>query len=138
MTNLDKNECEHSYNILQKDFDKVVEMLASGVDNYSYIAKETGVSRPTVIKIGSDKAVSKHIQSLASDRLKNATDLASKTLLQLLSGSVSDHVRFQVARAILDYGGLKPEENLKVEGSINNPFAGLTTEELRKIIERKT
>lgn len=33
-----------------------------------------------------------------------------------------------------DTMGQKPKENLQVDGKINNPFSGLSTEELRKII----
>ena len=30
--------------------------------------------------------------------------------------------------------GQKPKENINVLGEINNPFAGMTTDELRKIL----
>lgn len=35
---------------------------------------------------------------------------------------------------IRDTIGEKPKENINVSGQINNPFTGMTTEELRKII----
>lgn len=35
---------------------------------------------------------------------------------------------------IRDTIGEKPKENLAISGEINNPFSGMTTEELRKIV----
>ena len=34
---------------------------------------------------------------------------------------------------IRDTIGEKPKENVNITGEVNNPFAGMTTEELRKI-----
>lgn len=38
---------------------------------------------------------------------------------------------------IRDTMGQKPKESLQVDGKINNPFSGLTTEELRKMIDAR-
>ena len=39
-----------------------------------------------------------------------------------------------VAKDFLDRAGFKPSDEVKVSGDINNPFAGMTTEELRAMI----
>lgn len=36
---------------------------------------------------------------------------------------------------IRDTMGQKPKENINVSGEVNNPFAGMSTDELRKIID---
>ena len=38
---------------------------------------------------------------------------------------------------IRDTIGEKPKDNVNVSGEINNPFAGMSTEELRKIVNEK-
>lgn len=38
---------------------------------------------------------------------------------------------------IRDTIGEKPKENINVSGEVNNPFAGMSTEELRKIVDGK-
>jgi len=38
---------------------------------------------------------------------------------------------------IADMVGEKPQANVKITGEVNNPFAGMSTEELRKIVNGK-
>lgn len=38
---------------------------------------------------------------------------------------------------IRDTIGEKPKENINVSGEVNNPFAGMSTDELRKIVDGK-
>ncbi len=47
---------------------------------------------------------------------------------QVLNGNVK---AFEVYR---DTIGEKPQDKLKISGEVNNPFSGLSTEELRKIL----
>lgn len=39
---------------------------------------------------------------------------------------------FEIIRDTIDE---KPKDNIKISGEINNPFEGMTTEELRKIVD---
>ena len=41
----------------------------------------------------------------------------------------------KAAEYIRDTSGQKLKEAIEISGGINNPFAGLTTEELRKLID---
>lgn len=45
-----------------------------------------------------------------------------------------DKDKIAVAKDFLDRAGFKPTENVSVSGVVNNPMAGLTTEDLKKLI----
>ena len=42
--------------------------------------------------------------------------------------------KISVAKDFLDRAGFKPTDEVNVTGTVNNPMAGLTTEELKKLI----
>lgn len=46
----------------------------------------------------------------------------------------SDRDKITVAKDFLDRAGFKPVEEVNVSGNVNNPFEGLTTEELKKMV----
>ena len=46
----------------------------------------------------------------------------------------ADRDKIAVAKDFLDRAGFKPTDEVKVSGNINNPFEGLTTEELKKLV----
>lgn len=56
----------------------------------------------------------------------------NKMIDNLIERAKKNDKSFEVLR---DTMGQKPKDNLQVEGKINNPFSGLTTEELRKMID---
>ena len=43
--------------------------------------------------------------------------------------------RIAVAKDFLDRAGFKPTDEVKVSGNVNNPFEGLTTADLKKLID---
>ena len=45
-----------------------------------------------------------------------------------------DRDKIAVAKDFLDRAGFKPTDEVKVSGELNNPFEGLTTEELKKLV----
>lgn len=47
----------------------------------------------------------------------------------------ADRDKIAVAKDFLDRAGFKPVDELNVSGNVNNPFSGLTTEELKKLID---
>ena len=60
----------------------------------------------------------------------------NKMIDNLIERAKDNDKSFEVLR---DTMGQKPKESLQVDGKINNPFSGLTTEELRKMInDRKS
>lgn len=46
----------------------------------------------------------------------------------------ADRDRITVAKDFLDRAGFKPTDEVKLSGKLNDPFEGLTTEELKKLI----
>ena len=46
----------------------------------------------------------------------------------------ADRDKIAVARDFLDRAGFKPVDEVSVSGNVNNPFEGLTTEELKKMV----
>ena len=58
-------------------------------------------------------------------------DIQNKISLALLQEAQKGNTKaYEIIR---DTIGEKPKENINVSGEVNNPFAGMTTEELRKI-----
>ena len=61
---------------------------------------------------------------------------ARKVMFDILTNEESsDRDKIAVAKDFLDRAGFKPSDNVVVSGVVNNPMAGLTTEELKKLIE---
>ena len=52
----------------------------------------------------------------------------------LLNPDSADRDKIAVARDFLDRAGFKPVDEVSLSGEVNNPFAGLTTAELKKLI----
>lgn len=73
------------------------------------------------------------IRNFAMLKGKNITVEQALLIAQIQKGLKGDTTAFQVIR---DTSGQKPvdETNVKVSGDVNNPFEGLTTEELKKMI----
>lgn len=60
---------------------------------------------------------------------------ARKTMYSIMvDPDAEDRDKIAVAKDFLDRAGFKPSDVLQVSGSINNPFEGLTTDELKKLI----
>lgn len=53
----------------------------------------------------------------------------------LTNPEAEDKDRISVAKDFLDRAGFKPTDEIKLSGDVNNPFEGLTTEELKKLID---
>lgn len=51
------------------------------------------------------------------------------------SPEASNRDKITVAIDFLDRAGFKPTDNVKVSAQVNNPFEGLSTEDLKKLID---
>lgn len=71
------------------------------------------------------------IQSVASLKGKNITVQEAIMLKQIQKAMKGDT---RAAEYVRDTSGNKPKEGLELSGNINNPFEGLTTEELKKLV----
>lgn len=72
------------------------------------------------------------IKNLASLKGKNITVQEAIMLAQIQKALKGDT---KAAEYIRDTSGQKLKEAIELSGGINNPFAGLSTEELRKLID---
>ena len=60
---------------------------------------------------------------------------ARKIMYDIMNNDdAADRDRIAVARDFLDRAGFKPTDEVKLTGKLNDPFEGLTTEELKKLI----
>ena len=60
---------------------------------------------------------------------------ARKTMYEIMvNPEAEDRDKIAVAKDFLDRAGFKPTDEVKVSGEVNNPFAGLSTDELKKMI----
>jgi hypothetical protein len=71
------------------------------------------------------------IQSIASLNGKNITVQEAIMLAQIKKAVKGDT---RAAEFVRDSSGNKLKEGVEISGGLNNPFAGLTTEELKKLI----
>lgn len=65
---------------------------------------------------------------IKDEEMTNKTAMMVSLYMQALRGNVK---AFEVYR---DTMGEKPKDNINISGEVNNPFSGMTTEELRKIL----
>ena len=72
------------------------------------------------------------IISIASLNGKNITVQDAIMLKQIQKAMKGDT---RAAEYIRDTSGNKPKEGVELSGTVNNPFAGLTTEELKRLID---
>lgn len=81
-----------------------------------------------------DEAVSnlEEIKSIASMNGKNITVQEAIMLAQIKKAVKGDT---RAAEYIRDTSGNKAKEEVALSGSVNNPFAGLTTEELKRLVD---
>lgn len=60
---------------------------------------------------------------------------ARKVMFDILQNpEAADRDRITVAKDFLDRAGFKPTEEVNLSGELKNPFEGLTTEELRRLV----
>lgn len=83
------------------------------------------------LKNGKPTSVEK-IKSIAAIKGKNIS-VQEAIMLAQIQKAIRGDVR--AAEFIRDTIGQKPQDNMVVSGDVNNPMAGLTTEELKKLIE---
>lgn len=73
-------------------------------------------------------------QALRDEFIFDALE-AKKAMYDILVDPDADNRdKITIARDFLDRAGFKPGEEVKLSGSINNPFADLSVEELKKLV----
>ena len=73
-------------------------------------------------------------QALRDEFIFDALE-AKKEMYKIMTDPDADNRdKITIARDFLDRAGFKPGEEVKLSGSINNPFADLSVEELKKLV----
>ena len=74
-------------------------------------------------------------QALRDEFIFDALE-AKKEMYKILTSEDADNRdKITIARDFLDRAGFKPGEEVKVSGNINNPFADLSVDELKALIQ---
>lgn len=73
-------------------------------------------------------------QALRDEFIFDALE-AKKEMYKIMTDPEADNRdKITIARDFLDRAGFKPGEEVKLSGSVNNPFADLSVEELKKLV----
>ena len=108
-------------------------LLVSAELTQKQIAAEIKVSEQTICAWKKDPEFIDEYNKLMRTTVRSVAAKAFKTLTSLLDAD-SEQVRLNAAKDILDRAGFKPEERVEINGNVNNPLAGLSTEELKKLV----
>lgn len=73
-------------------------------------------------------------QALRDEFIFDALEAKKEMYNILTSPDADNRDKITIARDFLDRAGFKPGEEIKVSGNINNPFADLSVEELKKLV----
>lgn len=110
--------------------------------NLTMAGKKRGLTREEAQRIGSiggkNSAKKKAERKTLREELLlllSEGDIQNKISLALLKQAQKGNVK--AYETVRDTIGEKPKESINVSGELNNPFAGMSTDELRKIIDAK-
>lgn len=112
---------------------KCIMLMITGCKTQKQIAKEIQISENTISEWKKDKEFKNEIQIQMRENFGSLAVEAQKKLKKLLN-SKNEYIQIQAVKDILDRAGYKPKEDVKISGEVNNPFSGMTTEELRNIV----
>ena len=126
----------------------VDEYIRTGCKNATQAAKNAGYSARSAGSQAHDLLKTPEVQAYLSERkaafVKDIQDefvYHAKEALDVLheilqNPEAQDKDRISAAKEFLDRAGFKPPEQVTLSGEIkSNPFAGLTTDELRRLIK---
>ena len=77
------------------------------------------------------KTLREELITLLETKIEDKT-IQEKISFSLIQEALSGNVK--AFETIRDTIGEKPQDKLNISGKVNNPFSGMTTEELRKIL----
>lgn len=107
--------------------------------NAGYSAKSAQSQSSQILKDSNVQEYLKQRKSEISQELKqefifDALEARSVMYSIMQDPEAADRDKIAVAKDFLDRAGFKPVDEVNVSGNVNNPFAGLTTEELKKMV----
>ena len=78
-----------------------------------------------------------NIEGVKSIASLNGKNISVQEAIMLVQIQKAMHGDTRAAEFVRDASGNKVAESVAITGSINNPFAGLTTEELKKLVNNE-
>lgn len=73
-------------------------------------------------------------QDLKQEFIFDALEARKVMFEIMMDPEAADRDKIAVAKDFLDRAGFKPVDEVNLSGAVQNPFAGLTTEELKKLV----
>ena len=109
--------------------------INAGYSQKSAQSQSSQILKDTEVSEYLEKRKNEISQELRQEFVFDALE-ARKVMYEILKNpAAEDRDRISVAKDFLDRAGFKPTDEVKVSGEINNnPFEGLSTEELKKLI----
>ena len=107
--------------------------------NAGYSPKSAQAQSSQILKIPEVREYLKQRKNEISQELKQEfifDALEARKVMHeiLMNPNAADRDKIAVARDFLDRAGFKPVDEVNLSGELKNPFAGLTTDELKKLI----
>lgn len=112
---------------------KCISLMIGTNKTQKQIAKEINITEKTICEWKKQKEFVNEIEKELQQNFGSLAVEAQKQLNKLLKSS-NENVRMQAIKDVLDRAGYKPKEKVEHSGNVNNPFEGLTTEELRQMM----
>ena len=108
--------------------------IAAGYSKKSASAQASQLLKNNEVPAYLEQRKSEIAQALQQEFIFDALE-ARQIMHDIMNNpEAADRDRIAVARDFLDRAGFKPTDEVKVSGKLNDPFEGLTTEELKKLI----
>ena len=112
---------------------KCIGLMVSTDMTQKEIAKEIKVSEQSICAWKKDPEFMALHDKMLNTVIRSVASQAFRTLLKLLDAD-SEGVRFNAAKYIMELAGHKPKEDINITGTVSNPLAGLSTEDLKKLV----
>lgn len=108
--------------------------INAGYSEKSASAQASQILKDTEVAEYLEQRKSEISKELQQEFIYDALE-ARKVMYSILTDeTAADRDKIAVAKDFLDRAGFKPTDTVAVSGVVNNPMAGLTTEELKKLI----
>ena len=108
--------------------------IAAGYSEKSASAQASQLLKNDEVSVYLEQRKNEIAQALQQEFIFDALEARQIMHDIMKNPEAADRDRIAVARDFLDRAGFKPSDEVKVSGTLNDPFANLTTDELKKLI----
>lgn len=108
--------------------------IAAGYSPISAASQSSQLLKTSEVAEYLKKRKAELAQELRDEFIFDALEAKKEMYKILTSPDADNRDKITIARDFLDRAGFKPGEEIKISGQINNPFAELSTDELKALI----